>query len=281
MSKTEETKFLPSYVGSKRMWIKRLQPLAGRPFAEMFAGSAVLSANLASKALLVEYDPVVAKILSRFDEQVVPEVFTREDFYRVRGQEDWWRHSFALQAMSFSGIFRYSKNGYNVSAKGGRLNTGLNSKGEKTIVYPNEHRLLPLYQRTLDRWNELQPDIRGCSYLDVPLDDVAALGDDTVLVLDPPYGTDKPKFYGSGEKEDFDSAEFWDFAKAASEKFDTVIFERQSNLEANGFVKTATRKMRVNGKQSGDVEGMSFIQRRVKDTIIITIISICIRALFG
>jgi site-specific DNA-adenine methylase len=278
-----KTKFLPSYVGSKAHWISSLQSLAGRPFAEMFAGSAVLSANLASKALLVEYDPVVAKILARFPDQMVPEVFTRENYYDVRGRDDWWLWTFALQAMSFSGIFRYSENGFNVPAKGGEDNTGKNKKGEKTITYPNEYRLRPLFERTLNRWNELQPDIRACSYIDVPLDDVAELGDDAVLVLDPPYATKNKdaKFYESGKQGDFDHAEFWDYARAASERFDVLVFERERNLVANGFNVSATRKMRVNGSRPGDVEAMSFIKRKVADLIYITIITAIMKAIFA
>ena len=67
-------RFLPSYVGSKRHWLPALDQFRGRPFVELFAGSAVLSANLASRALLVDSAPVVARILSRFPEQIVPTV---------------------------------------------------------------------------------------------------------------------------------------------------------------------------------------------------------------
>lgn len=63
-------KFLPSYVGSKRHWVSRLAQFKGMDFVELFAGSAILSANLAKTALLNDRDPVVSTILSRFDELI-------------------------------------------------------------------------------------------------------------------------------------------------------------------------------------------------------------------
>lgn len=111
--------FLPSYVGSKKIWVKKLLYYSGMDFVELFCGSAVLSANLAKSALLNDLDPYIHLVLSRFDELIVPEKFTLEDYYTYRKVENWWQFTYVLQKMSFSGVFRYSKNGYNVPPKTG------------------------------------------------------------------------------------------------------------------------------------------------------------------
>lgn len=111
-------KFLKSYVGSKSYWVNRLQQYKSRRFVELFCGSAVLSANLSCKnPILNDLDVYIYKILSNFDSLIVPDSFTKEDYYLVRKNDDWWKYIFCLQAMSFSGVFRYSKNGYNVPIK--------------------------------------------------------------------------------------------------------------------------------------------------------------------
>lgn len=254
---SELIRFLPSYVGSKRAWLPYLQEFKNRPFVEMFAGSGVLSSNLASKAILVDLDPIVSKVLSRFDEQIVPEEFTREDYYRVRFQEDWWKHLYSLQSMSFSGVFRYSKRGYNVPAKGGE-----DPSKNKVNTFRNR----PSYEAALNRWNELQPDVRNCSYLDITDEEIAALGDDVIVILDPPYGdgetqksqaayNDTTSQSKKGEGFDFDA--YWKRAAELVEKFDVILFDRQFNLERNGYHVDGVRKMRVNGAREGDVEAMS------------------------
>ena len=237
-------RFLPSYVGSKRHWLPTLEPLRGRPFVELFAGSAILSANLASRALLVDSDPVVARVLSRFPEQIVPKTFTRDDFYRVRSTPEWWRHAYALQSMSFSGVFRYSENGYNVPAKGGR-HSSLNAV--------NETHVRDDYTLALGRWHDLSPDVRCTSYTTVTDDDIAALGDDVVVVIDPPYEGSAAAYNAAG----FDYDEYWARVAGLTARFDTVLFDRESNLRDRGYPVTATRKMRVNGARSGDSEAMS------------------------
>ena len=250
-------RFLPSYVGSKRAWVPYLQEFSGRPIVELFAGSGVLSSAFASKALLVDYDPIVSKVLARFDEQIVPENFSREDYYKVRFQEDWWRYLYCLQSMSYSGVFRYSKNGYNVPAKGGE-----DPEKNKVNVFHNR----PAYEAALERWKELQPDVRHCSYLDINDDEIAALGDDVLVVLDPPYGdgetqksqaayNDTATQAKKGEGFDFDA--YWQRARELTEKFDVILFDRKYNLERNGYHVDAVRKMRVNGSRPGDVEAMS------------------------
>jgi len=250
-------RFLPSYVGSKRAWVPYLQEFAGRPIVEMFSGSGVLSANLASQALLVDLDPIVAKVLSRFDEQIVPEEFTREDYYRTRKLENWWQYLYCLQSMSYSGVFRYSKNGYNVPAKGGE-------DPEKNKVNTFHNR--PSYEAALKRWKDLQPDVRQCSYLDITDADIAALGSDVLVILDPPYGdgesqksqasyNDTTTQAKNGGGFDFDA--YWARAAELVSKFDVILFDRQFNLERNGYHVDGVRKMRVNGSRPGDVEAMS------------------------
>jgi site-specific DNA-adenine methylase len=245
---TDDVRFLPSYVGSKRHWLPTLQPLAGRPFVELFAGSAILSANLASKALLVDLDPMVATILSRFDEQEVPETFTRDDYYRLRSAPDWWRHAYALQSLSYSGVFRYSKNGYNVPAKGGP-DPAKNKK--------NEFHVRPAYDVALGRWRELAPDVRNVSYLDIPDADIAALGDNVIVVLDPPYEGSQAAYNGNG----FDYAAYWARVNELTAQFDVLLFDRQANIEGHGFEVHATRKMRVNGARPGDSEALTVIPK--------------------
>ena len=245
---TDEVRFLPSYVGSKRHWLPTLQTLKGRPFAELFAGSAILSANLATKALLVDLDPVVARILSRFDEQEVPESFTRADYYRLRSEPDWWRHAYALQSLSYSGVFRYSKNGYNVPAKGG-------PDPEKNAK--NEFHVRPAYERALTRWQELAPDVRCESYLDVTDADIAALGENVIVVLDPPYEGSQAAYNGNG----FDYDAYWARVRELTAKFDVLLFDRESNIEKHGYEVHATRRMRVNGARPGDSEALSVIPK--------------------
>lgn len=237
---------MPSYVGSKRLWVDRLrEDLNGRPLAELFCGSSVLSANLASKALLVDLDPKVHLILSRFDEQIVPEVFTRDDYYRFRGDPEWWRYAYCLQSVSFSGVFRYSaKSGYNVPAKGGQ-------DPEQNKV--NEWRLRPQYEQALTRWHDLAPTVLQCSYLDVTGDEIERrLGADAVVVLDPPYEGSQAAYNVV-----FDYDTYWRRVDELRERFTTVVFDRASNLVAHDLEVCATRKMRVNGAREGDEEGMA------------------------
>lgn len=244
----ELIRFLPSYVGSKRAWVGALERFRGRPFAELFAGSAVLSANLASHALLIDADPMVARILERFDEQVVPEKFTRDDYYRLRRDPDWWRHVYALQSMSYSGVFRYSKNGYNVPAKGGPAGTR----------YPMTTHVRPDYERALRRWQELDPVVVCASYLDVEVDDIRGLlGADAVVIIDPPYEGSSAAYNGAG----FDYDSYWSRVAELADVFDVVLFDRLSNLEARGYPVTGVRKMRVNGARPGDQEAMSILLR--------------------
>lgn len=255
MAKDNLIRFLPSYVGSKRAWVNHLSFLQGRPFVELFAGSGVLSANLASKAILVDLDPVVHRILSRFPEQIVPEEFTREDYYHYRFADNWWQYAYCLQAMSYSGVFRYSKRGYNVPAKGGE-----NPEQNKVNTFYNR----ASYEKALERWRDLAPDVRLCSYADITDEEIAALGDDVVVILDPPYEGSQAAYNASvGVGDDivdnnsFDYDAYWKRAAELVEQFNVILFDRQENLERQGYRVDAIRKMRVNGARPGDAEAMS------------------------
>lgn len=240
------------------MWVEHLRPyFEGRPIVELFAGSAVLSANLASKALIVDYDEIVVRVLKNFDQQIVPEEFSREDYYKYRSVENWWQYLYCLQSMSFSGVFRYSKNGYNVPAKGGE-----DPSKNKVNVFYNR----PSYERALERWRELAPDVRHCSYIDITDEEIAALGDDVLVILDPPYGDGEEQKSQAAyndtaaqlkNDEGFDFDTYWKRAEEIVSKFDTILFDRKYNLERNGYHVDAVRKMRVNGARPGDVEAMS------------------------
>jgi site-specific DNA-adenine methylase len=238
-------RFMPSYVGSKRAWVDRLDAdLRGRPIAELFCGSATLSANLASKALLVDLDPMVYRILSRFEDQVVPEVFTRADYYRLRGEPDWWRYAYCLQSVSFSGVFRYSDAGFNVPAKGG---------ADPEVNKVNQWRLRPAYEAALTRWRDLAPVILNDSYYNVTGDIIEdILGPDAVVVLDPPYEGSKAAYNVA-----FDYDAYWERVAQLRDRFTTVVFDRAVNLQANGLPLYGGRKMRVNGALDGDQEGAS------------------------
>jgi site-specific DNA-adenine methylase len=238
------TRFLPTYVGSKLHWLERLEPLRGRPIVELFAGSSVISANLASTSLLVDLDPVIARILVRFDEQIVPNVFTTEDYYRVRSSTDWWRYAYCLQSMSFSGVFRYSKNGFNAPAKGGR---------EGAL----ERSLRPQYEAALVRWQDLKPDVRCTSYLDITDADITAMGEDVVVVLDPPYASSKAAY----NVKSFDYDRYWGRVEELAAKFSVVLFDREDNLKDAGYPAIGTRHMRVNGARAGSNEAMSLLLR--------------------
>lgn len=238
------TQFLPTYVGSKLSWLPRLGHLRGRPFVELFAGSAVLSANLASSALLVEKDPMVARILARFDEQIVYDTFTREDFFRVRGRDDWWRYAYCLQSMSFSGVFRYSSRGYNVPHKGG----GDLSRPGTAPAY-EALSLRPRYEAALARWRELQPEVHATSYSLVP---DRMFPEDAVVVFDPPYEGSQAAYNAH-----FDYGEYWDRVHTLRGRHHLLVFDTLDNLRRQGLPVTGTRSMRVNGARPGGVEALS------------------------
>ncbi len=230
--KKELVKFLPSYVGSKAYWIDKLLPYKGQEFVEVFCGSAVISANLAKTAYLNDLDPIIYKVLSNFDQQIVPKTFSKEDYFEARIKPDWWKHLYCLQKMSFSGVFRYSKNGYNVPIK----------KNLISISVAHE------YKKALKKYKQLNPTITNVSYNQIPLD----VFKDKVVVFDPPYEGSQAAY-----NKEFDYDEYWKFVRDVAKIAKTVlIFDTENNLKKQSLTIEATRKMRVNGKKQGSLEAM-------------------------
>ncbi|KKN88853.1 hypothetical protein LCGC14_0244600 [marine sediment metagenome] len=232
-------KFLPSYVGSKKQWVDRLAPLfKGDEFIEYFCGSAVLSANLASKAILNDIDPEIYKILKYFNRQEVPETFSSHDYYRVRSEPDWWRHAYCLQRMSFSGVFRYSKNGYNVPIKKSKDGEPI---GPVSVVEE--------YAEALARWEELKPIVTDMHYSELPY----GLAHGRVAILDPPYDGSQAAYNVSN----FSYGAYWNYVDGLKHHAKAiVIFDRLSNLEQRGITPLDTRSMRVAGHYDGDIEAV-------------------------
>jgi len=236
-------KFLPAYVGGKHYWVERLSRYQNTDIIELFCGSAVLSANLAKTAILNDKDPVIFHLLSHFDQLVVPEVFTNKDYFEARSQPDWWRYLFCLQKMSFSGVFRYSKNGYNVPVR----------------KNPTEVRIQPDYLAALERWKQLKPSVCNLDYVDLPF---SALKD-RVIISDPPF-QDSQAAYNT---KSFDYALYWKKMQSLVDKAEQnkiqalVLFDRRSNLEKQGIPIIEIRKMRVNGKHDGGEEAIAIYEQ--------------------
>lgn len=234
-SKDNLYEFLPSFVGSKKRWVERLKEFSGKPFIEPFCGSAVLSINLSGcSPVLNDADPYVSMILERFSEQIVPEVFTDQMYMDVRNRPDWWRYAFCLQAMSFSGVFRYSKNGYNVPRK----------KNISSVSLKNR------YLVSLDRWRQLKPVVSSRDYLDIPIKQMR----NSVVIMDPPYEGSQASYNNIK----FDYEQYWDWLLAIRKIPSAIIvFDRTSNLDKKNIPCISARKMRVNGQRDGDSESMA------------------------
>lgn len=238
-------KFFPSYVGSKSYWISELNRFKNKDFVELFCGSSVLSANLAKTSVLNDLDPMVYQILSEFDKLIVPEEFTKDDFNTVKKYNNWWQYSYCLQKMSFSGVFRYSKNGYNVPMK--------KDFQSKNIYIQDD------YNKSLARWHELKPTCLNMSYCEVPKDLLVG----KVVILDPPYETSKASYNTL-----FDYERYWDYVKQLEDIAETIIiFDRYDNLKHHGIEPLATRKMRVNGSKKGDIEAIGLFEENAWRTL--------------
>jgi site-specific DNA-adenine methylase len=231
--KNIKIKFLPSYVGSKAFWLSKLESFRGKKIAELFCGSSVISANLASKAILNDFDLQLYTILNNFKDIPELETFTAKEYFVHRGDKDWWKYAFYFQKMSFSGVFRYSKNGYNVPIK------------------PNipEVHILSELLLAKKRMKELNPTILNKSYINVPF----ALYKDYVVILDPPYQGSLASYNTS-----FNYEEYWAFVEDIKNKVPVlIIFDRESNLKKHFSIEEFQyRKMTVNGKYQGDIEAM-------------------------
>ena len=176
-------------------------------------------------------------ILSRFEEQIVPDVFDSEDYYRVRGLPHWWKYAFCLQKMSFSGVFRYSRNGYNVPIK--------KSKGKP--MGPIEVR--GDYLASLKRWKSLNPIVLNLKYSMLPV----GASRDRVVVSDPPYEGSKASYNERG----FDYDEYWEYLKKIKDVSRAlIVFDRKANLESRGIFPLDSRLMRVAGNHPGDTESV-------------------------
>jgi len=235
---SELIKFLPSYVGSKAYWVKALERYRGRSFVEFFAGSAVLSANLAGRAVLNDSDPFLHKYFLEYESQPVVETFTDADYFARRTQEDWWRWLYYLQKMCFSGVYRHSKNGYNVPIKPEYKSKPARLKGD--------------IERSINRFRELDPVLLDLNYLNVPMPwrpDIA--------ILDPPYESKKAAYNAPP----FDYGQYWDFGHRCIGLFRVVIvFDWDRNMRKHLPGRSyETRNMRVNGKYEGAKEAMCVI----------------------
>ena len=235
---SELIKFLPSYVGSKAYWVKALERYRGRSFVEFFAGSAVLSANLAGRAVLNDSDPFLHKYFLEYESQPVVETFTDADYFARRTQEDWWRWLYYLQKMCFSGVYRHSKNGYNVPIKPEYKSKPARLKGD--------------IERSINRFRELDPVLLDLNYLNVPMPwrpDIA--------ILDPPYESKKAAYNAPP----FDYGQYWDFVHRCIGLFRVVIvFDWDRNMRKHLPGRSyETRNMRVNGKYEGAKEAMCVI----------------------
>lgn len=231
-------KFMPSYVGSKAYWVERLKNYKDKDFVEVFSGSSVLSANLAKTAILNDLDPIIYKIFSNYEQLIVPEEFTIDDYFRTRKLSDWWKHIYCLQKMCFSGVFRYSKNGFNVPPKA-------NFKDNGVIKVSDE------FKRAKKRFKELNPTVLNLSYDKIPMDSFK----DKVVIFDPPYEGSQTAY-----NKVFDYQAYWAFVKQVSKIAETVIiFDTQANIEKAGYTVIETRKMRVNGSKEGSLEAMAIV----------------------
>lgn len=261
---TEPVRLLPSYAGSKSHWIHRLEHLRGRNIVELFAGTGSISVNYADHALLVELDPQLARILAHYDELEVPEVFTRQDYYDVRGREDWWRFAYGLSAMAFSGLFRYSDRGFNATHKGGGPGTKDGPVKPGTSPRHEAMRLRPEFERALERWTALRPQVRNASYADITDDDIASVGECPLVILDPPYEGTKTPYNDKHGGFDYDA--YWARARELAQRFDVIIFDTAGNLERAGYEVHGTRTMKMNGARAAEAEAVTFVTAGAQPT---------------
>lgn len=233
-----------NYVGSKSFWIKHLQKYKGLDFVELFAGSAILSINLAKTAVLNDYDSIVYRILKEFDQQIVPEIFTQEDYFRVRKNPDWYKYSACLTRMSFSNVFRYSKNGFNVPVR-------------KTL---SEIKIKSEYDKAVERWKELSPTVLNLSFDQISKKYI--LGENKIIISDPPYEESVASYC----KSSFDYDLYWKIIKGITKKIDTkeikalILFDYDFNITKQNIPIAATRSMCVNGKYKTNQEAIAIYE---------------------
>lgn len=210
---------------------------------ELFAGSAVISANLASSALLVDLDLPLTRVLAQYDRLYVPEQFTAEQYDLARsGTGDWWRSAYYLSAMARGGIWRHSrKGGFNVQARNDSTRS-----------------MRPQYLDALARWQELKPLVIHGSYDDLSMDDIAAWQENPLVVLDPPYEDTSAAY----NRDTFDYRAYWRHVATLNQHFDVLLFDLTENLTRAGYQPTGEPMplRRQNGSQQR-FEGMCFLHR--------------------
>lgn len=194
-------------------------------FVELFAGSSVISANLAKTSILNDKDINIYNILSRFDELIVPKVFTKEDYFKHRPDVEWWKYSYCFQKMAFSGVFRYSKNGYNVPPK-------------KNLL---EVRCSEEYKEALFRWKELNPKVTNFDFMDFPMSEM----ENKIIIVDPPYENSTTSYNNV-----LDYHLYWEYIRILEGLNSTIVlFDNRYNIAFNNV---KTRSMVVNGKYAGN-----------------------------
>jgi len=232
-------KFLPSYVGSKAMWVHKLDHLRGRHFTEYFCGSCAITAGLASGAVLNDVDYNLVRYLKDYVKQPIVGRFTSDDYFAKRRSPDWYRWLYYLQKMSFSGVYRWSKNGYNVPIRS-KYRIGSSIDVSKDIA------------TAIARHAEISPTVTCMEYYDLPMP-----SNPDVAVLDPPYeGSNAP--YNTKE---FDYARYWRHVHMCIESYKAVIiFDLEENIKEHlPGVRYETRMMRVVGHHPGRKEAMCII----------------------
>ena len=141
--------------------------------------------------------------------------------------------------MSFSGVYRWSGNGYNVPIKRDYKESG--------AVHLKDN-----VEQSIDRFRGLGPALHDLDYLDVPIPE-----NPDIAVLDPPYQSKKAAYNVPG----FDYDQYWEFVRRCMDSFRVVIaFDWDKNMDKRlpGH-SYKTRKMRVNGKYKGALEAMCVI----------------------
>lgn len=224
-------RLLPSYVGSKLYWLDYLKnrPLDYTKVVELFSGSAVLSFNLSNDIVLNDVDKYLISFINNFNEARIKEPFTVDDYYKYRAAPDWHMWLFCLQKMSFSGVYRWSKNGYNVPPK----------KSLKSVSVIAE------YLDAREAYNKKKIKTYCSSYLEVPATEYQNAG----LILDPPYENSKAAY-----NRQFDYHQYWEFVRLTEGWASYIIlFDANCNMP---FPSNGVRTMTVNGKHSSSKEGV-------------------------
>lgn len=228
-----------NYIGNKARWAPRLERFRGERFVEPFAGSAALSFELAGAAFWNERDPCLAWILSSYDQQEVPEVFTVADYDSVRYRPDWWRWSFCLQKLAFASEFRH---------------------GSANFAVPPDRRRPPRrfrweYEENLARWRELAPEVRCGDWADVSWERYKG----AVVVFDPPYGGSVVAY---GHSKPMDVERYWRTVDAVSCLAKaTLVFDFEATLRDRfPGVELQTRAMRPVGDRAKNVEAMAVLE---------------------